>query len=220
MYHSAILKGILSRYKPNIVILNLSPYELSNALSYDRLAALLPYCDKHPEMLEIVALKSKFETLKLYSKIYPYNSTFLTIINGLKGGAGKKISDKGYVPLYNSIDTSNFIKEDFSLPQQIDPSRVKALNGFIDDCQKSNTSIYLIFSPVFSFDGESTETTKAAMDISKEKGVTCLNFMNDSRFKGQASYFQDNGHMNHAGATQFSKIVAGFIIEDMKKGNY
>lgn len=220
LYHSAILKGILTRYYPKIVILNLSPYELSTALSYDRLAALLPYCDKHPEMKKIVSLKSKFETWKLYSKIYPYNSTFLTIINGFKGNDRKRIEEKGYVPLFNSIDTNNFIKEDFSRPQHIDPNRVNALSGFIDDCKRSNTSVYLIFSPVFSFDKEFTETTKVAMGISKEKGVACLNFMNDPRFKGQASFFQDNGHMNHAGATRFSKIVAGYIIKDMQKGNH
>lgn len=217
LYHSAILKGILKRYTPKIVILNLSPYELSTALSYDRLAAILPYCNKYPEMKEIVSLKSKFEPIKLYSHTYPYNSTFLTVLNGLMGNNDKIVKDKGYVPLFNSIDTLKTELEDFSIPQQIDPNRVNALKEFIDDCKHKNVAVYIIFSPVYSTLIDSTKTTEVAMKISGEKEVTCLNFINDSRFKGKASLFQDNGHMNHEGAKLFSGIIAGDIFRNLGK---
>jgi hypothetical protein len=213
LYHSAILKAILKRYSPKIIILNLSPYELSPVLGYDRLSALLPYYKKYPEMREVISLKSKFEEWKLLSKIYPYNSAFFTILNGIANNSLAS-DENGYVPLNKQIDTLNYKEEDFGFHHELDSNRVKSLNEFISDCKTKNIPVYLIFSPVYKFDGYETETTKAVMQIAVEKSVNYLNFMNDKRFKGHASLFQDNGHMNHEGATLFSEIVANQILND------
>ena len=43
LYGKAIFNGIVRRYCPKIIIINLSPTELSTDLSYDRLSPLLPY---------------------------------------------------------------------------------------------------------------------------------------------------------------------------------
>jgi hypothetical protein len=216
LYHSAIMKGILRRYTPKIVILNLAPNELSTELGYDRLSSLLPYYEKYPEMKEIISLRSGFENWKLLSKIYPYNSTFLTIINGIHRMTGKRIQDKGYVPIFGSIDTFNFNEEAF-VNYQLDKNRVKGLVDFVDQCKKRKILLYLVFSPIFSFNNQETETITEAKRISKEKGILCYNFINDPRFNCQASLFKDNGHMNQEGATLFSKIMANNILADLEK---
>ena len=85
-YHLAVLKGVLNRYSPKIVILDFVAEEFAqNQYSYDRLSSLLPYYKSHPEMRSIINLKSKYEKIKLLSQIYPYNSLMLTIAVGNSG---------------------------------------------------------------------------------------------------------------------------------------
>jgi hypothetical protein len=215
LYHTAIMKGILRRYTPKIVILNLSPNELSTELGYDRLSSLLPYQEKYPEMKEIISLRSRFENWKLLSKIYPYNSTFLTILNGLHRITGTRIQDKGYVPLNGTMEIYN--NEKNHTQYQLDTNRVKALHEFIDQCKEKKILVYLVFSPVVGFNNQETETVVEVKKISVEKDIYCYNFINDSRFNGQVALFRDYGHMNHEGATIFSKIMADIILEDLER---
>lgn len=61
-YHYAVLKGVLKRYSPKIVILDFIHGEFrQNQDSYDRLSSLLPYYRSHSEMRSIINLKSKYE---------------------------------------------------------------------------------------------------------------------------------------------------------------
>lgn len=218
LYHNAILKGILRRYTPKIVILNLAPNELSLVRDYDRLSSLLPYCKKYPEMKEVVALKGSFENWKLYSKIYPYNSTFLTLLNGFHRITGKKIQDKGYVPLFGTIGTNSLNGLEY-IDYLIDSNKVIALGDFMNQCKTRDISVYMIFSPFFSSGNQETKTIKVAKKISEEKSIPCLNFINDSIFNGKPSLFKDISHMNHDGACKFSEIIAGLILEDFEKKN-
>ncbi|HET7116179.1 MAG TPA: hypothetical protein VFI29_06795, partial [Hanamia sp.] len=79
-YHYAVLKSILKRYSPKMVILEFDIGEFnSDQKSYDRLSALLPYYYNHPELRPIIKLKSKFERIKLLSKIYPFNSMVYSV---------------------------------------------------------------------------------------------------------------------------------------------
>ena len=71
-YHYAILKGMLKRYSPRIVILDFNVGEFEkDQRSYDRISSLLPYYENHPEIRSIILLKSPYEKYKLISKIYP-----------------------------------------------------------------------------------------------------------------------------------------------------
>lgn len=217
LYQAAILKGIFKRYTPKIIILNLSPYELSTERGYDRLSALLPYCKKYPEMKRTIFLRSKFEKWKLLSKIYPFNSTFLTLLNGIHKVVGNKAQDNGYLPLIGSLDTNKFRRQTLDVQSQIDPNRVKALIDFINQCKQRKVLVYIFFSPVYDFGSHETLTIKEAMRISEAMKIPQINFINDPNFKGQALIFKDNGHMNHDGAIKFSKILAAYIKENLHR---
>jgi hypothetical protein len=104
-YHYAILKASLSRYKPEIVILDLNTEDFRKLKdSYDRLSALLPYYKDHPEIREIVDLKSRIERIKMLSRIYPFNSTLSYIILGNTEYNRKRRNEiNGYVPFKKYI---------------------------------------------------------------------------------------------------------------------
>ncbi|HEY5369695.1 MAG TPA: hypothetical protein VIJ75_11955 [Hanamia sp.] len=113
-YNYAILKGILKRYKPRIIVLEILKEELGFEKEwYDRLSELLPYYATHPEIRSIILLKSRSERLKLISKIYPYNSSLLTILIGNTELNKKRRMDlEGYVPLFKTYKGSLFNPKD------------------------------------------------------------------------------------------------------------
>ena len=101
-YHYAILKAVLKRYRPKVVILDFIHGEFSkNQDSYDRISSLLPYYRSHPEMRSVIELKSPFEKIKMFSSIYPNNSNLLIIAGGNAFFSKKKrIDSDGYIPRF------------------------------------------------------------------------------------------------------------------------
>ena len=54
-YQYAVLKAVIKRYSPKIIILDFNDGEFSKDESnYDRISALLPYYKTHPEMRSII----------------------------------------------------------------------------------------------------------------------------------------------------------------------
>jgi hypothetical protein len=207
LYCTAIFKGVLKRYIPRVVLLNLSPNELSNKDRYDRLAALLPYISKYPDMKDFVKLRGKYEKIKMISKIYPYNSTVFTIINGIITQNTKKQIDQGFVPLY---DTMKIVKTNIPLffdEAILDSNRVNAFQEFIDLNRKNNIKLYVIFSPWFSPEIKETATTRKVEQICIENQISLYNFICDTSFS-KSVLFADGGHLNVAGASVFTQIIA------------
>lgn len=208
LYHSAVLKGVLKRYSPKIVILDFRSGEFKQTKdSYDELSSLLPYYNRHPEMRSIIELKSKFEKLKLLSYIYPYNSLLLTIAVGNTEFNKKRRSDiQGYVPLKKvwnlpiQIDSS-------SINYEIDSIKVKAYEIFIQNCVQSKVNLYIVCSPSFIKSNHIDYSVKLGQKIAKKNNITFFDFSNDSIFINESKFFADTWHLNNTGAEIFSDIL-------------
>jgi len=215
-YHSAILKGVLKRYLPKIVILDFIAGEFQqNQESYDRLSSILPYYDRHPEMRSIIELKSKFEKLKLMSNIYPYNSSMFTIAVGNTEFNKKRRGDfKGYVPLIKTwngpiqIDSS-------STKYEIDSIKVKAYESFIQDCIHSKVKLYIVCSPYFIKSNHSDYSVTLGQEIAKRNSIVFYDYSKDSIFINNSKFFADIGHLNETGA----KIFSNMLIDNISKTN-
>jgi len=147
-YHYAVLKGVLKRYTPKIIILSFDAGNFSmRQESYDRLAALLPYYARHPEIRSIVQLKGPNERIKLLSNIYPYNSLLLPIITGNSTlGEKKFIHSNGFIPL-NKYLAGPLRTVDYSKEKQLDSIKIKAYKSFILDCINANIDLYIVCPP-------------------------------------------------------------------------
>ena len=100
-FQTALLKSVLKRYSPKVIILDYAGGFEKGGEDYDRMSPLLPYYRTHEEIRSIVELKSPFERIKLLSEIYPFNSQILTIaIGNLEINKKRKPDNEGYVPLY------------------------------------------------------------------------------------------------------------------------
>ena len=215
LYHISILKMVLKRYTPKVIVLDVCNNEFDTMHdSYDKLSSLLPYYKTHPEIHSIIEMRSPFEKYKLISSIYPFNSYVLNIISGNidYGRRFQKYSDiKGYRSLHN---TWNEPLEHIMIDQNmaIDQNKIIAYRSFIEDCIKANVKLYIFISPYFWQYRNTSRSIILANEIAQEYQIPFWNYSQDSLFLTNSKYFSDKEHLNDDGAKIFSGIVSEKII--------
>lgn len=213
-YQYAVLRAILYRYTPKIVILDIDTEEfLKTQDSYDKLATLLPYYKKHPEIRKIVDLKSKNEKFKMLSHIYPYNSTLSYIILGnTKYNQKRRNEINGYVPIMKlcerSLNTSH-ISNDYDL----DAEKIRIYNALIEDCRAANIRIYILRSPYFERFDALDKSIKLGQEIARKHNVPFYDLSNDTAFINHQELFADPSHLNNEGAEIYSAWIVKNILE-------
>jgi hypothetical protein len=215
LYNYAVFKAIIKRYTPKIVIFDLNPDDLYyDETSIDRLSSLLPYYRNHPEIRNIVNLKSPYERFKLISSIYPFNSSLLTIgVGNMELNKQRRSDRKGYVPLINKmIDTT--LDNTIALQGVPDKNKMNALNGIMKYCADQKIHLFLIQSPIFA-NVKPTNIIDIVEQMAKRYKIEFWTLSNDTNFLHTPKYFQDQNHLNEIGADYFSQIVVNRII---KKG--
>ncbi len=213
-YHYAVLKAILFRYHPKMVILDYNAKEfLQDQESYDRLSSLLPYYDYHPEIRSIIQLKSRFEKYKLVSRIYPYNSALFTIaIGNMKFNKSREYSadENGYVALRGKWQKHLSI-DSISRDYKIDSEKVKIFKSLIKECLDSKVKLFICVSPAFSKIKYEDPSIAIAKRIAQEYNISFYDFSNDSFFLNNPNLFHNPGHLNDEGAKVYSEMVINKI---------
>jgi len=226
-YATAIEEVSLNRHKPKLIILDINPWELAvNPSKYEKLTILLPYCNKHPELIKYIGEISQFEQYKLWSQVYPYNSSiFILATNALFPNNVKK-DDYGYLPL-DGVMTPAYLKE-YTERMQARSIRIHTkkevaedkgityYKAFLDRAQKNNIKTLVVISPTilkdpFELDNQTLEKN-LVMDIAKQyPNVTFVDYSSDTRFNGHPEKFSDEFHLNRYGSEEFSTSLTAYI---------
>jgi hypothetical protein len=219
LYNYAIFKAVVKRYTPKIVLFDINPNELYyEKESYERLSSLLPYYKGHPEIRSIVELKGPLEKYKLVSEIYPYNSSLLTIaIGNAELNIARKNDRQGYVPLSgNLIDT--ILHRIEPVGSILDTNKVNAVSDIIQYCNSHYIRLIFIQSPIFGIIG-TTISTQYFEKLNNENKTAFCDFTKDREFLRNPGFFQDQFHLNDAGANYFSKKLI-HKIEDLQTTSF
>jgi hypothetical protein len=208
LYHLAIFKSVLKRYKPKQVILDININEFQEIEdSYEVLATLLPYYKIHSQVRPMVKLRSKFEQIKLCSQIYPFNSLIFTIAAGnTEFNKQRREEINGYVPLKNTWKKSLEIEKK-QINYVLDTVKVNALKTFIKECKTNNVKLILVFSPDFRKFEETNNSVSIAKKIALENNISFYDFTNDKRFITKPEFFADYTHLNDTGSRYFTNIL-------------
>ncbi len=219
LYFKAILDGILKRYTPKIVIINVPPYGLFyRDIVYDRLSMLLPYYKTHKDLRPIIELRGPFEKYKNISKIYPFNSTIVSLLNP---NIGRKKAYAGFIPLKRTLkpvfaDNLDATQIEVNASDLIiDPNLVNAFESMIRETLSSDAELFLVMTPVYrkrKFD-YNPRSKELVLKIIKKYNVPFWDYYILPEFYGNYIYFADNAHLNYKGAEIFSKLIAERIRE-------
>jgi hypothetical protein len=205
-YHYAVLKSVLKRYTPKVIIFDFTLSDLQvKEDSYDRLSSLLPYYSGHEEIRPVIELKSSMEKVKLFSAVYPFNSSLFTILKGNKKAlAAEEIKAKGFLPLFKTW------KEPIGPPpasdniDDLDSVKVKYFEMFVRDCKAAGVKLYVVFSPIYLQYPHTPAAIETAKKIADDQDVSFYDFSTDSSFTTNPSLFSDKSHLNKKGADVYS----------------
>lgn len=213
-FQTALLKSILTRYTPKIIILDIAGGFEKNNIAYERLSSLLPYYKTHKEIRKIVDLKSQFEKIKLLSEIYPFNSQLLTIaIGNFEKNEERKSDDKGYIALNKKWGKRIDSIVNTSITE-IDTNKIFYLHQFIKLAKQAGSKVFLIYSPIFQKMNRNQEV-EITNTICVEENVPFWDYSKDTTFLNNNQYFQDILHLNNTGAILFSAIISNRIKQNL-----
>lgn len=215
-FHYALLKSVLDRYKPQVVLLevfDIDIYKTPSGWNTDKLSALYPYYYRDTAVKEVVNLRSPFEPYILTSNLVRYNSQIPYTLSLPLFYKNSEIAyrNMGYMP----IDTTQHLTGELGSAVEekyggvIDNNKVNYLRKFAQLCSSKGVRCIFLISPVFE-NISATKYPSTVRNIANECDVEFYDFSNDTVLMNPM-YFKDIAHMNDRGARLFSYEVANKI---------
>ena len=216
LYIEALNRCILKRCRPEIIILVLD-WTLYDDQSFNKLGALLPYYQKHPEIREIIKQRSRFESIKLLSHIYPFNSVLYQVCRQFYGTPRNKTTN-GFLPENRKfkINYAN-IRKDLAAPVSVSSEKYIAFNNFISLCKEKKIKLILTIAPTFDMNLVSRHLFSFSDSLSRANKIPLINFAQLDKISGKKILFADNGHLNSNGADIFSTIFSDTLSKFIHK---
>jgi hypothetical protein len=215
LYHLPVLKMILERHTPRLVILDLNENEfVLSQEKYDILSGLMPYYNSHPgakEMIDHVKPHYKYFS---WSRILPYNSSVVSLLARAVRPEGKARDFNGYISVNGNL------REDIELVTNcpdnllLDTLIVNTTRELINICRSHNISLLAVTSPQFAKYSCQRKDHKAIEDLLAENNVTYLNWSNREKYIGNREFMYDRTHLNRQGSSHFTSEIASFILKN------
>ena len=209
-YHYGVVSAILERgHKPKMVIYEVMPTDIqvSNGATFTLEAALNRFAPHYGEFAcldSLFQLQGKLYVMKLHSNLYRFNSLLIQLINCRFLQRAEE--DNGYERLDGVITETDLVKSDYVA--NIEDLKLEYFYKLVNKMTDNGIKLYLVYSPLYGkYHSKGIDKIK---EIAKENGVMFIDFSTDSSMI-KPQYFRDTEHLNHEGATLFSKKVVEMI---------
>jgi hypothetical protein len=218
LFAEAALELSFARYRPQLVLLDMNPRELErDGQSYDRMSELLPYLRRHPELQRYADLRSRFERIKCWSRVYPFNSMLLSILWHSARRAEHPSDARGYLPLQGHSPAPRLDEPEGRDPAgPIDPIKLRALAHIAAMARAHDCRVIAIVSPIARSDRARTSRTRLAALV-QEAGLPFWDDAEDPTIVNNTNYFYDHAHLNEVGARKFTALVASRLLNSRRR---
>lgn len=206
----ARLLMIKERHTPHIIIQDIcAEYDILKGDNHKYLGWLRYHYDKDVIRPVFISV-DETEKYKMMSQLYRYNSKFLQNIFVYFTGRSYDSGDKGYRPIYDSLDKMKLR----AVPQgnflEYDSLKLEYIHRFIELAKDSR--LYFVISPIWY--GMDSMQIQPVKEICEEKGVPFLDYSNNPKYVHNNQFFSDGNHLNAKGADEFTKDL---MLEIKKK---
>lgn len=219
LYSNALFDQILTYHHPEMVVLDVSPFEFSWKAGEEgedeMIFSLLPYLDQPSIKHSIQNVRKKDIFLSRVFKTYPYNSTVAQLLGYRYGFMSGIRNEKGYVALNGSKvktmqETNDSEENEIASP---DSTLISAFVHFLTLAQQKQIQVYVVVSPTTRKHVKSSIPT--IHQLTKKFGFNFADFSQAPEFNNPALFY-DNSHLNDIGAKMFTKLIAEKIKVDQK----
>ena len=160
-----------------------------------------------PQVMGIFDDIAPMEHYKLQSRLYQYNTKLFYMLSEIKG---KWTPAKlGYMPLDGTMEHQPKPYSAEYTNQEPDSVKLKYMRKLIHAAQTKGTKVILCISPRYG--ASPNGDLDPIIELAKEEQVPLLNHYTDKRFTTKKEYFKDSFHLNHTGATAYTKMIASEI---------
>lgn len=217
-YHYGILSSYMKERKPKIVLYDVSELDLlpSRTATFTLEAALdrlAPHYRKYAEIDSLYALAGWQEKLKMYSRMYRYNSKLVQLI---KCHYIPSQEDAGYEALYGNLPKNTKLSFTNTPDNRFEYNKKQYLNKLVRLTQAEGIELIFIHSPQYSND------RSAAIDeikeIAQNNHILFLDFSHTPELMSP-SFFKDKRHLNDTGARKFSALLANTLLNESSAAN-
>ena len=215
LFHYCLLKNILQRTSPGIILLNIDIDEFEESVNrYDKLNVLLPYYQLNKDIQPVINLRRRFEKFKAFSNLYRYNSYILPIL--LNNLIHRQDSSRsGYLPL-NQTNSPVPLSNQGEDVSNLDSIRIKYFHLFIQEAKKSGSRVVVLISPIYRANRNIiSKTISLASNICESENVPFINNVDLEPFNDHPEYFRDPFHLIHSGAQLYTKYIASLMVRDL-----
>ncbi len=217
------VSGIVTRhYTPKLWIMDVGSAIERGPVLTGRLSVFLPYVDSEPVAREVVGLRSKYESLRLWSRTYRYNSLILSL---LAPRLGKPVHPRlGFLPLQGTYTSAppavlaEKMRVPVITPVPIDTLKLRYLRRTVDLMKSCGTTVIAVRSPRYlETPAEELYSRSEGIEMQQLFGrlnvrVLDLTAIRIARFR-DPRLFKDPAHMNETGALIFTRMLADSIRE-------
>lgn len=165
-----------------------------------------------PQVMSIFDDIAPMEHYKLQSRLYQYNTKLFYMLSEIKGKFTP--AQLGYLPLDGTMEHQPKPYSAEYTNQEPDSVKLKYMRKLIHAAQSKGTKVILCISPRYGTTPNSD--LDPIIKLAKEEKVPLLNHYTDKRFTTKKEYFKDSFHLNHTGATAYTKMIAGEIKQLLK----
>jgi hypothetical protein len=214
LYHLPVLKMILARTKPKIVILDINENEfVKEARKYDLLNSLLPYYRVDEGVRQAIDIVKPGYRYFSWSRSLPYNSSLFAIFYRSLVSPGGREDIAGYTPMKGSKDTVPDTLQNCQDHPEYDPVIIAAFRDFVALCRQSDIRLVVVTSPRFVMPLCPVPELLRVQEEIKNTGVEYLDFHKNEKYVKNLDYMYDDAHLNELGAVEFSRDIAGYLKE-------
>jgi len=213
LYDYAVYRTICDRKAPEMMIIDINLEEFTDQeLARQLLYHLLPHYDENDYIKEVVQLRSRFEWLKVQSRLYRFNSQLFYIALNNMRSTGTDTA-KGYLPLQGKLDQA---PEQGHIGQAADELLARYFEKLLEETRRHHTRVAVCVSPVYRRYPGNTASVARAAGLCRRYGIPFLDFSQDKRFLEHPELFRDVAHLNDSGAHLYTSLV----VEALKGLNY
>jgi hypothetical protein len=208
LYHTALLKCIVKRHQPKIVILDINEDELvGSSKKYELLSALLPYYKYDEDIQKMYDVANPGYRYFAWLNTLPYNSSlFATIYRGLSGGKDKDIH--GFLGHSGKYRDSLRVTDNCRSTYTADSTLMATFNEMIQLCRQHQIKLFVAVSPRYSRYKCSRPEFEALKKFAADRGVMVHDFTETVTDK---NLFADPSHLNVKGAERYSMMIGSSI---------
>lgn len=219
IYQLAVLKSVVKRYTPKIVIYDLIPYDFLNINdNYDKLDFLLPYYKTHIEIKNLLDNYRKYEPIKTISNIYPYNSSIFYFGRNSKKDLIIENQREGYIESQREWNYPRTDEKETADPFEYNQQKIQALKEMILTCKQHNIQLFFVVSPYYqNINQRLKKIIQITNDLAKTEKIPFWDLSQDTVLINHGKLFFDVSHLNSNGAKIFSNIIANKIANSERQ---